>query len=241
MLTEMALLDRAARHAACPVWRLLGLPDPGCVQLLNTVTIGDDVTVSARPLKVKLGFDGDAAVLARLIGRPGPILLDVNEGWDRAAWLQVRHLVAELSPAVLEDPTSDSALLAEIRAELPGTRIVLDECVHCPADIERAAAQADGANVKAMRMGGLLPAIRALRFLRERGRVCMIGSFLEPRRSVAYCAQLNGLSDWTDLDGHFWISGDKPVPRYRLDSSRPGIPEIAYDKPTAEEAEIDAR
>ncbi|MFE7616023.1 enolase C-terminal domain-like protein [Streptomyces sp. NPDC057496] len=236
MLTEMALLDRAARLAGAPVWRLLDLPDPGRVELMHTVAIGDALDVAARPLKVKLGADTDADVLKELIGRPGPILLDVNEGWDRSAWLGVRNLVARLEPAVLEDPTADEELLAEIRAELPGTRVVLDESVHTPQAAERAAGLADGVNIKVMRMGGLLPALRVLRSARARGQVCMVGSFLEPRRSVAYAAQLNSLADWTDLDGHFWISGDRPVLHYRLDSSRPGIPEIAYE-PTAEDGE----
>ena len=231
MLVEMAFLDRAARSAGCPVWHLLGLPEPGRVQLLHTVPIGEDTTVPQRPLKVKLGSDTDPEILAELIGQPGPILLDVNEGWDRPAWNRVAALVAKLAPAVLEDPTADADLLTEIRAALPATRVVLDESVHDHPDVVRAATVADGANVKVMRMGGLLPAIRSLSYLRQRGLTRMVGSFLEPARAVAYAAQLNGLADWTDLDGHFWITGDAPVMHYRLDSSRPGVPVIAYDRP----------
>ncbi|MFI6504492.1 enolase C-terminal domain-like protein [Nonomuraea typhae] len=229
MLAEMAFLDRIAQLAGCPVWHVLGLPQPGRVQLLHTVPIGEDVSVPVRPLKAKLGGGTDADILAQLIGSPGPILLDVNEGWDRAGWGRVEDLVRKLAPAVLEDPTSDTGLLQEIRAALPETRVVLDESVQDHAHVVRAAELADGANLKVMRMGGLFPAMRSLAYLRERGLTRMIGSFLEPARAVAYAAQLNGLADWTDLDGHFWITDTPPVMHYRLDSSRPGVPVIAYD------------
>lgn len=229
LLVEMAILDRAARKAGQPVWRLLGLPDPGRVQLLHTVPMGEDAAVAARPLKVKLGDDQDAEIIASLVGRKGPILLDVNEGWDRSAWNRVANLVEQLAPAVLEDPTADPSLLGEIRERLPATRVVLDESVHDQLDVERAARLADGANIKVMRIGGLFPAIRSLRYLQERGLTRMLGSFLEPARAIAYAAQLNGLVDWADLDGHFWITRDRPVMHYRLNSSCPGIPEIAYD------------
>ncbi|MGH8880284.1 MAG: enolase C-terminal domain-like protein [Stackebrandtia sp.] len=229
MLVEMALLDRAARLANRAVWQLLGLPDPGRVQLLHTVPIGQDATVADRPLKVKLGSQDDERVLGGLLGSPGPILLDVNTGWDRAARDRLADLVARLAPDVLEDPTDDPELLQDIRSALPHTRVMLDESVHTATDVLRAANLADGANVKVMRMGGLLPAVRSLNLLRDRGLTRMVGCFLEPERSVAYAAQLRGIADWTDLDGHFWITGDPPVSHYQLDSSRPGVPVISYD------------
>ena len=64
--------------------------------------------------------------------------------------------------------------------------------------------------------------------LAAQGKTRMLGCFLEPPRSIAYAAQLNGLCDWTDLDGHFWLTEDPAVPAYRLDSTRPGIPTIDY-------------
>jgi L-alanine-DL-glutamate epimerase-like enolase superfamily enzyme len=227
MLVEMAFLDYAARLRGRPVWQLLGLPDPGTVRLVTTVPIGDELPESG-PLKVKLGGADDAAALRRLTAVPGPVILDVNGGWDRAGWNAVRDLVAEVAPAVLEDPVRDEELLAEVRAALPGTAVVLDEGIGSLADVRRAAEVADGANIKVMKLGGLFPARRALDHLAARGATRMLGCYLEPPRAIAYAAQLNGAADWTDLDGHFWISPDHPaVPEYRLDSSAPGIPTIA--------------
>ncbi|MEU7885534.1 enolase C-terminal domain-like protein [Microbispora bryophytorum] len=226
-LVEMAFLDRAARCAGVPVWRLVGLPDPGVVRLMTTVPIGAEPP-AAGPMKIKLGGPGDRALLRRLTRVTGPVILDVNLGWDRAGWLAVRDLVAEVAPAVLEDPVSDPSLLAEVRAALPRTRVVLDEGIGSQADVEYAARAAQGANVKVMKLGGLFPARRALEFLGRHGATRMLGCFLEPPTAIAYAAQLNGLADWTDLDGHFWLSPDHPpVPEFRLDDSAPGVPRIA--------------
>jgi L-alanine-DL-glutamate epimerase-like enolase superfamily enzyme len=227
MLVEMAFLDRAARRRGVPVWRLLGLPEPGLVRLVTTVPIGDQLP-AAGPLKIKLGSAGDEAMLRRLRTVSGPVILDVNRGWGRAEWLALRDLVAELAPAVLEDPVHDAALLPEVRAALPATAIVLDEGIGCQDDVERAARTAGGANIKVMKLGGLFPALRALEHLGRSGATRMLGCYLEPARAIAYAAQLNGTADWTDLDGHFWVSPDHPaVTEYRLDSTVPGVPTIA--------------
>ncbi|WP_162872965.1 enolase C-terminal domain-like protein [Austwickia chelonae] len=199
------------------------------MQLLHTVPIGERHLTSHRPLKVKLGGDCDEQVLNDLVGQPGPILLDVNGGWSLKAWRRLRPVVERLAPAVLEDPATDDATIAEIRDALPGTAIVLDEPITDHAAVDRAMSVAGGANVKVMRMGGVLETLDALERLAAAGHTRMIGSFLEPQRSVAYSAQLSAMADWTDLDGHFWITGDPQVMSYELDSSEPGIPSISYD------------
>ncbi|MEU9608436.1 enolase C-terminal domain-like protein [Streptomyces sp. NPDC048057] len=226
MVVEMAFLDLAARRAGRPLWRLLDLPDPGTVHLMRTVPIDAAVPDDVRPVKLKLGGPRDAEVLHGLVGVPGPVVLDANRAWSGADWRRLCPLVAEVAPAVLEDPVHVPELLPEIRSALPGTAVVLDEGVESLADAERAAATADGANVKLMRFGGLFPALEALRLLRSAGAAPMLGCYLEPARAIAYAAQLAGLCDWTDLDGHFWLTRTPPVMRYRLDDRVPGIPPI---------------
>lgn len=228
MLVEMAVLDAAARRAGVAVWQLLGLPAPSRVQLMYTVSFGEPVPTDIRPVKVKLGGPEDETVLRQLIGAPGPILLDVNRGWNAARWRQLRDLVQRVAPVLLEDPVDDLALLPEIRAALPSTAVVLDEPVNSRADAEHAALIADGANLKPTRVGGLLATMDALAHLTARGATRMLGCFLEPPRTIAYLAQLAPLCDWTDLDGHFWLTDDPVTMSYTLTSTTPGIPRIAY-------------
>lgn len=138
--------------------------------------------------------------------------------------------MSELAPTVLEDPVRDPALLPEIRAALPATAVLLDEGIATPADAEFAVRVAGGLNVKPMRFGGLLPALTALTAATGQGAARMLGCFLEPPRAIAYAAQLAGLCDWSDLDGHFWVSDDPAVAEYGLDSSAPGIPGSRTDR-----------
>ncbi|MGW5456622.1 enolase C-terminal domain-like protein [Nocardia sp. NPDC003979] len=226
MLVEMAFLDFAARRARLPVWELLGLPAPGRIQLMHTVPLGAPLADQVRPLKIKLGDSDDLTTLRRLVGLPGPLVLDVNCAWTARDWHRYRSLVQKIAPAVLEDPVRDERLLPEIRAALPKTAVILDEGIVGSADVERAVGLADGANIKLMRFGGLLAARDALEVLGASARTRMLGCYLEPPRAIAYAAQLAGLSDWTDLDGHCWLSGTPPTTEYRLDSTHPGTPRI---------------
>jgi len=54
----------------------------------------------------------------------------------------------------------------------------------------------------------------------------MLGCTIEPPRAIAYAAQLAGLCDWADLDGHLWLEPEPAPSALRLDSSRPGIPRL---------------
>jgi len=226
-LVEMAFLDRAARLRGEPVWALLRLPEPGEVRLMTTVPINEELPSSGL-LKIKLGGPGDAAVLRRLAAVDGPIVLDVNRGWGEAEWTTLAPLVAALAPAVIEDPVNDPGLLPRVRAALPRTAVVLDEGIAGQADVEHAIEVAGGANVKVMKLGGLFPARQALTRLAQAGATRMLGCYLEPPRAIAYSAQLAGLADWTDLDGHFWLCDDPKATRFRLGGG-PGIPNLVYD------------
>ncbi len=86
----------------------------------------------------------------------------------------------------------------------------------------------DSVNVKLLKLGGLLPAKRELETLRGLGAARFLGCHFEPERSIAYAAQLAGLCDWTDLDGHFWL-GAPAVDSFRLDTRSPGIARIATE------------
>jgi L-Ala-D/L-Glu epimerase len=230
-LVEMTFLDHVARRRGLPVWGIVGLPEPRPVQLLQTVPVGE-TPPRAGPLKVKLGGPDDVAILRDLAatrGRAGnrePLVIDVNRGWTQQDWTSMAALVATVAPTVLEDPVADLDLLPEIRSALPGTTVLLDEGIDDETSLEHALEIADGVNIKVTRFGGLLPARRALDRLASAGARTMLGCTIEPARAIAYAAQLAGLCDWADLDGHLWLEPVPAPPVLRLDSSRPGIPRL---------------
>ena len=87
-LVEMTFLDHVARRSGLPVCRIVGLPEPALVQLLQTVPVGERPPQTG-PLKVKLGGPDDAAILRdlaalrRWAGKRGPLVIDLNRGWTR--------------------------------------------------------------------------------------------------------------------------------------------------------------
>jgi L-alanine-DL-glutamate epimerase-like enolase superfamily enzyme len=230
-LVEMTFLDHIARQGGLPVWGVIGLPEPRPVQLLQTVPVGESLPQTG-PLKVKLGEREDAAILRDLAatrGRAGnrePLVIDVNRGWSHEDWALMAALVARIAPTVLEDPVADLNLLPEIRRALPGTTVLLDEGIDDETSLERALEIANGVNIKVTRFGGLLPARRALDRVTSAGARKMLGCTIEPPRAIAYAAQLARLCDWADLDGHLWLEPGPAPATLRLDSSRPGIPQL---------------
>lgn len=230
LLAEMALLDWVALRAGLPVWRLLDLPRPEPIRIAHTLSRGEAVQPgSGRPLKVKLGGRDDEAVLERLrpLAEAGvEVVVDVNRGWDEAALRRVLPLLREIPLAALEDPVADRALLALIRRELPGLPLLLDEGVRTVAAAQDAARDADGANVKLLKFGGLLRSRDALVRLAELGARRMLGCFVEPPRAIAYAGLLAGLAHWTDLDGHLFIEGGETPDELRLDADHPGLPRL---------------
>ena len=191
---------------------------------------GDPVPERGR-LKVKLGGPDDLdvlAALAKLDPAEAEVIVDVNRGWDEQAWLAVAGTLADVAALVaLEDPVADPGLLPLVRTALPNVPVLLDEGIRTAADAEQAAARADGANVKLVKFGGLLAARDGLLRLRDRGARAMIGCFVEPPRAIAYAAQLTGLADWADLDGHLILDGGEPGGELGLDDSA-GIPGLVH-------------
>ncbi|MGX6603297.1 enolase C-terminal domain-like protein [Micromonosporaceae bacterium Da 78-11] len=213
MLVEMALLDLIARQAGLPLWKLLDLPRPQPYEVFRTLSVGArlDPADTGR-LKIKLGGPGDVELLERLAAEGDrEVVVDVNRGWSRADWQAVRGPLSRVRLQALEDPVADPALLPEVRAALPGVPILLDEGIRTADQAVDALRRADGANVKLAKMGGLLAARDALTKVGAAGGRRMLGCFVEPPDTIAYAAQLSGLADWTDLDGHLLLTGD-PVP-----------------------------
>lgn len=236
MLVEMACLDLAARVAGQPLWRLLQLDEPAPVSLWRTLPVGGGrPSQRGQCYKVKLGSPDDRELLGALAGRGGgELIVDVNSGWDRTRWEAVRDRVIGAQLTALEDPVAlvlstgeGTELLFEVRATIGDVPVILDESVRTLDDIERVASHADGANVKLAKFGGLLESRRALERLRALGLRPLLGCFIEPPRAIAYAAQLAGVADWVDLDGHQWLyPAQYPSTTLRLEHARPGAPSL---------------
>ena len=216
---EMALLDWVGKALQAPLYRMWGL-NPARAPLTSfSIGIDSPEVIQAKVeeaadypiLKIKLGMGDDEAVLGavrRVTDRP--LRVDSNEGWlnkeealEKIRWLADQNVefVEQPLPAAMVEET---AWLRE-RAPLP---IVADEAVKTAADIPKIAHAYDGINIKLMKSGGLLEALRMIHLARALDLKIMLGCMIESSLAISAAAQLAPYTDWIDLDGNLLLRED---------------------------------
>ncbi|NNE46025.1 MAG: dipeptide epimerase [Rhodothermales bacterium] len=238
---SLALHDRIARRKKKTLHKLLELPTP--TSLSTSYTIGLDSPeemarvasqTSGFPiLKLKLGSDGDLDrfMAVRQVRPDAELYVDANAGWTREVAVKNVRAMGDYGLALAEQPVSKDDIegLGWVQSRV-GVPVVADESLQSLADVDvLAAAGVTGVNVKLMKLGGLGPALTAIRRARELGLRIMLGCMVETSLGVTAMAHLAGLADWLDLDPPFLISND-PIDGLTYDDearihlpNRPGI------------------
>ncbi len=202
---ELALLEAYSRHFGRPIieaagW--MGLPRfgrPGSlprVRYTGVVSADEPRAVvrslrrmrlfGLRDFKVKVGFDGDEAVVRAAAGALGRCLrrgkatlrIDANGAWQLEQACQVLSRWRDLPIAFIEQPLpkGSESQLRELKRRAP-IRIMHDESLITQEDavslvIDRVA---DGFNLRLSKNGGFMPTLRLAEFAREHGVVCQLG------------------------------------------------------------------
>ena len=158
------------------------------------------VAAGFRTVKVKVGEPNDwrldvrrLAAVRQAVGPAVGIKVDVNQGW-RTAGVAIAASRKSLAsrPDYVEQPVAwwDLEGLAEVRRQT-GAIVMADEACHGPREalqIVRLRA-ADLINVKPMKCGGLLRALRLDAIAETAGIACQVGTMVEG--SVASAAGLH--------------------------------------------------
>ena len=215
---DMALHDRLGKKLGVPLYKLWGL-NPHKTPC-TSFTIGlDEPAVMAEKvlqaeaypiLKVKLGTLRDIEIFQTLRNvTDKPIYVDANTAWTpKEAVKKIRQL-AQYGVALIEQPTKpdDIAGIKYVRehSELP---IIADESVKRASDIPALVNAVDGINIKLVKCGGILEAIRMIHTARAHGLLVMIGCMIESSLGITAAAHLTPLVDYADLDGNLLISND---------------------------------
>lgn len=227
---EMALLDWVGKSLQTPLYRMWGL-NPARAPL-TSYSIGIDTPEVIRAkveeaadfpiLKIKLGMGDDEAVLGAVRRATDRTLrVDANEGWqNKETALEKIRWLADQNVEFVEQPlpaamVAETAWLRE-RAPLP---IVADEAVKTAADIPQIAHAYDGINIKLMKSGGLLEALRMIHLARALDLKIMLGCMIESSVAISAAAQLAPYTDWIDLDGNLLLRED-PFRGVRIERGR---------------------
>ncbi|WP_405683798.1 mandelate racemase/muconate lactonizing enzyme family protein [Streptomyces sp. NBC_00057] len=233
---DMALHDLLGKACGQPLQHVLGLA--GLPTAPTALSIGacpdDELRAKARDaaswpvLKLKLTPEDDgsrAGVLRSVYG--GRIRADGNGSWTPDQALRVaeelhRHGVELLEQPVPPDSPDDLRYVHE-RSPVP---VFADEDCASAQDVLRLQGRVSGVNIKLLTCGGLLAAREAIALARRVGLQVMLGCKVESSLGVTAMAQLAGLADHLDLDGHLGLTDD-PFTGVRIDRgviSRPETP-----------------
>ncbi|MBX6343005.1 MAG: dipeptide epimerase, partial [Thermomicrobiaceae bacterium] len=207
---DIALHDLVARALGVPLWALLGGRAKDHLEISRVVSMKAPEAMAAdaarhveggfHTVKLKVGDADDVAADARRVAAVreavGPeikIKIDVNQGWRTAGTaIQAARRIAAYAPEYLEQPVDmrDLEGLAEVRRQT-GLPIMADEAIHDARDALRAVRlrACDLINIKLMKTGGLLEALRLNAVAETAGIVCQVGTMVES--SVASAAGLH--------------------------------------------------
>lgn len=171
-----------------------------------------------RTMKLKLGsgdasFDLAIAASAREAAPDVKLLADANGGWSVEEAVSIIPELAALGLEVVEQPVSHrmgSREWRRLRDMLPepGVCLIADESAQTAEDVKLLVGLADGVNVKLLKCGGISGALRMISAARQHDMKVMLGCMIETQNGISHAAQLAGLADWIDLDGHFYLPDD---------------------------------
>jgi L-Ala-D/L-Glu epimerase len=216
---ELALMDWVGQALRLPLHRLFGL-DPRR-EVPTSFSIGLDTPEIMRQkvreagayrlIKVKLGRDDDEDIIRTLRSATDkPIRVDANEGWkDKEQALRRIEWLATQNVELVEQPMPRK-MIEETRwiRERTAMPLIADEAVDIAADIPRLAGAYTGVNIKLMKAGGVIEALRMFQVARAHGLDAMLGCMIETSVAITAAVQLQSLARWVDLDGSLLLQRD---------------------------------
>ncbi len=173
-------------------------------------------------LKIKVNSEQGPDLLQEVLSATDkPVVIDGNESWkEPESLLSFLNTLDKKRVLFIEQPmpASEATAYAHLKLHSP-LPLVADESVTDNADFELLREQFNGVNIKLMKAGGYLNAVRLLQEVRKHGMMAMIGCMVESSLGIWCAMQLSAAFDFADLDG-FMIVEDEP---FKLVHEREGV------------------
>lgn len=230
---DCALWDLEARLTGVAVAARIGAAEPGPMASALTVVIDTPramgaaaAAIAGAPLiKIKVDAD-DPAARIRAVRDAAPeaaLIVDPNEGWDRALMERMQDVLVAERVALLEQPVpaGEDAWLADFEPLVP---ICADEAVHVASDLALVAERYQVVNVKLDKAGGLTEALAMVRLAHAQGFSVMVGCMLATSLAMAPAILAAQTAEVVDLDGPLLLAKDR-VPGLHYDGSWAHPPE----------------
>jgi L-alanine-DL-glutamate epimerase-like enolase superfamily enzyme len=224
---DCALWDLEAKRTGRPVWQLAGLPEPGPVVTVMTISLDETEAMAAqaaenahRPmLKLKLTGEGDLerVTAIRKAAPDSRIVVDANEGWSTEHLDRYAAAFADLGVEMIEQPLHADADAALAGRTFP-VPIGADESCHTADDLPALRSKYQIVNIKLDKTGGLTEALRLRAAARAAGFRVMVGCMMGTSLAMAPGVLVAQGVAFVDLDGPLWMARDRDPP-LRFDGS----------------------
>ena len=226
---DLALFDIVSKSHGLPLKAFLGKKSGNRFETSITIGIMDKkhavekafklVEMGARILKIKIGLDPSSDVervlsIRKAVGEDIKIRLDANQGYTPKQAIRVLRRLENADIEFCEQPVHwrdlDGMRHVRVHTEIP---IMADESVHSPRDVIDLIRHdaADMVNIKIMKAGGILNAIKIADICEAAGLVCQIGCMSETRIAIAaglHLAIALDIIKYSDLDGYMLLKED---------------------------------
>ena len=215
---DCAFWDLEAKTAGVRVSDLAGLGPLKPEITAYTLSLGTPEMMEAqaaknafRPLlKIKLGTTDDMPRL-EAVRRGAPlsrIIVDANEGWSAAVYLDLAPHLVRLGVELVEQPlpSSDDDALLGLERVLP---TCADESCHDRESLAAMQDKYDFANIKLDKTGGLTEALALKEAAQAAGFGIMVGCMVGSSLAMAPATLVAQGAAFTDLDGPLLLAEDR--------------------------------
>ena len=218
---DCALWDMEAKASGKRAWELAGLPAPKPEITAYTLSLDTPAKMQEqaamhafRPLlKIKLGTPDDMPRLEAVrAGAPkSRIIIDANEGWSRAVYLDLVPHLQRLGVSLVEQPlpASDDDGLIGIERPVP---VCADESAHDCSSLPYLKGKYDVVNIKLDKTGGLTEALRLKDAALAEGYGVMVGCMVGTSLAMAPATLVAQGATVIDLDGPLLLAEDRDTP-----------------------------
>ena len=215
---DCALWDMEAKASGKRAWELAGLPAPKPEITAYTLSLDTPAKMQEqaakhafRPLlKIKLGTPDDMPRLEAVrAGAPkSRIIIDANEGWSRAVYLDLVPHLQRLGVSLVEQPlpASDDEGLIGIERPVP---VCADESAHDCSSLPYLKGKYDVVNIKLDKTGGLTEALRLKDAALAEGYGVMVGCMVGTSLAMAPATLVAQGATVIDLDGPLLLAEDR--------------------------------
>jgi len=224
---DCAYWDLACKTSGQRIWQELNIPRPEAAITAFTLSLDTPERMKAaaiknahRPLlKLKLAGEGDVErVTAVREGSPNArIIVDANEGWNEAQYLEMVPELVKLNVEMIEQPfpASDDAALAHLPRPIT---LCADESCHDRSSLKHIIGRYDMINIKLDKTGGLTEAIALKEEAEAAGLEIMVGCMLATSLAMAPAFIVAQNVQIVDLDGPLLLAEDRQ-PGIQFDDS----------------------